>query len=138
MTLITSIVCPSFQVKQDTDKLRVMYREGPDDTPFHTLLAEGLVDGPVDVCELNIALFIAFELAVSQALLRFNFFCRSLCLMGVNSLQKMVSFMVFLQQNHYGFYHIVLLSYMISVFLIESHIISGEILLLLAVWQRLV
>lgn len=73
MTLITSIVCPSFQVKQDTDKLRVMYREGPDDTPFHTLLAEGQVDGPADVCELNIALFIAFELAVSQALLRFNF-----------------------------------------------------------------
>ncbi|KAH7666339.1 Bet v1-like protein [Dioscorea alata] len=39
-----------WKVKQDTDKLRVMYREGPDGTPFHTLLAEGQVDGPVDVC----------------------------------------------------------------------------------------
>ncbi|XP_051150364.1 uncharacterized protein LOC127264858 isoform X2 [Andrographis paniculata] len=27
-----------------------MYREGPEGTPFHTLLAEGYVDGPVDVC----------------------------------------------------------------------------------------
>ncbi|XP_066340108.1 uncharacterized protein [Miscanthus floridulus] len=37
-------------VKQDTDQLRVMYREGPDGTPFHTLLAEGFADGPIDVC----------------------------------------------------------------------------------------
>ncbi|XP_024987038.1 uncharacterized protein LOC112522180 isoform X2 [Cynara cardunculus var. scolymus] len=27
-----------------------MYREGPAGTPFHTLLAEGYVDGPLDVC----------------------------------------------------------------------------------------
>ncbi|XP_044365047.1 uncharacterized protein [Triticum aestivum] len=27
-----------------------MYREGPDGTPFHTLLAEGFADGPIDVC----------------------------------------------------------------------------------------
>jgi len=27
-----------------------MYREGPDGTPFHTLLAEGYADGPIDVC----------------------------------------------------------------------------------------
>lgn len=28
-----------------------MYREGPEGTPFHTLLVEGFVDGPVDVCK---------------------------------------------------------------------------------------
>jgi hypothetical protein len=28
-----------------------MYREGPDGTPFHTLLAEGFADGPIDVCK---------------------------------------------------------------------------------------
>ncbi|XP_039042239.1 uncharacterized protein LOC120181099 isoform X2 [Hibiscus syriacus] len=27
-----------------------MYREGPHGTPFHTLLVEGYVDGPLDVC----------------------------------------------------------------------------------------
>ena len=27
-----------------------MYREGPEGTPFHSLLAQGYVDGPVDVC----------------------------------------------------------------------------------------
>lgn len=37
-------------MKQDTDQLRVMYREGPEGTPFHTLLAEGFADGPIDVC----------------------------------------------------------------------------------------
>ncbi|XP_057784690.1 uncharacterized protein LOC131002036 [Salvia miltiorrhiza] len=40
----------NWKVKQDTEELRVMYREGPEGTPFHTLLAEGYVDGPVDVC----------------------------------------------------------------------------------------
>ncbi|KAK4392017.1 hypothetical protein Sango_1979500 [Sesamum angolense] len=39
-----------FSAKQDTEELRVMYREGPEGSPFHTLLAEGYVDGPVDVC----------------------------------------------------------------------------------------
>jgi len=28
-----------------------MYREGPEGTPFHTLLVEGYVDGPLDLCE---------------------------------------------------------------------------------------
>jgi len=28
-----------------------MYREGPEGTPFHTMLVEGFVDGPVDVCK---------------------------------------------------------------------------------------
>jgi len=31
-----------------------MYREGPHGTPFHTLLAEGFADGPIDVCEFEI------------------------------------------------------------------------------------
>lgn len=39
------------QVKQDSEEFRVMYREGPEGTPFHTLLVEGYVDGPVDVCK---------------------------------------------------------------------------------------
>ncbi|XP_068634813.1 uncharacterized protein [Aristolochia californica] len=39
-----------WKLKQDNDQLRVMYREGPQGTPFHTLLAEGYVDGPIDVC----------------------------------------------------------------------------------------
>lgn len=30
-----------------------MYREGPEGTPFHTLLVEGYVDGPADVCKHN-------------------------------------------------------------------------------------
>ncbi|KAL0337090.1 UNVERIFIED_CONTAM: hypothetical protein Scaly_1984100 [Sesamum calycinum] len=40
----------AWKVKQDTEELRVMYREGPEGSPFHTLLAEGYVDGSVDVC----------------------------------------------------------------------------------------
>nr|XP_027068525.1 uncharacterized protein LOC113693934 isoform X1 [Coffea arabica]XP_027068526.1 uncharacterized protein LOC113693934 isoform X1 [Coffea arabica] len=39
-----------WKVKQDTEEFRVMYREGPEGTPFHTLLVEGYVDGPLDVC----------------------------------------------------------------------------------------
>lgn len=39
-----------WKLKQDDDQIRVMYREGPEGTPFHTLLAEGYVDGPIDVC----------------------------------------------------------------------------------------
>ncbi|PIN07469.1 hypothetical protein CDL12_19967 [Handroanthus impetiginosus] len=37
-------------LKHDTEEFRVMYREGPAGTPFHTLLVEGYVDGPLDVC----------------------------------------------------------------------------------------
>ncbi|KAG8376845.1 hypothetical protein BUALT_Bualt09G0106200 [Buddleja alternifolia] len=39
-----------WKVKEDTEEFRVMYREGPEGTPYHTLLVEGYVDGPVDVC----------------------------------------------------------------------------------------
>lgn len=39
-----------WKLKQDGEEFRVMYREGPEGTPFHTMLVEGFVDGPVDVC----------------------------------------------------------------------------------------
>ncbi|KAF3663106.1 putative DEAD-box ATP-dependent RNA helicase 37-like isoform 1 [Capsicum annuum] len=42
--------CGVWKIKQDTEDYRVMYREGPEGTPFHTLLVEGYVDGPSDVC----------------------------------------------------------------------------------------
>ncbi|XWS56095.1 hypothetical protein CRYUN_Cryun09bG0057000 [Craigia yunnanensis] len=38
------------KLKHDNEEFRVMYREGPHGTPFHTLLVEGYVDGPLDVC----------------------------------------------------------------------------------------
>jgi hypothetical protein len=41
-----------WKLKQDNEEFRVMYREGPQGTPFHTLLVEGFVDGPVDICKL--------------------------------------------------------------------------------------
>ncbi|KAJ4762448.1 polyketide cyclase/dehydrase/lipid transport superfamily protein [Rhynchospora pubera] len=39
-----------WKLKQDTDQLRVLYREDPHGMPFHTLLLEGFADGPIDVC----------------------------------------------------------------------------------------
>ncbi|KAK9170245.1 hypothetical protein Syun_002385 [Stephania yunnanensis] len=39
-----------WKLKQDNEDYRVMYREGPQGSPFHTLLVEGFVDGPIDVC----------------------------------------------------------------------------------------
>lgn len=39
-----------WKLKQDTDQLRVMYREGSEGTPFHTLLSEGYINGPLDNC----------------------------------------------------------------------------------------
>ncbi|XP_023760915.1 uncharacterized protein LOC111909341 [Lactuca sativa] len=39
-----------WKIKHDNQDCRVMYREGPTGTPFHSLLAEGYVDGPLDVC----------------------------------------------------------------------------------------
>ncbi|XP_073016800.1 uncharacterized protein [Primulina eburnea] len=39
-----------WKVKEETEEFRVMYREGPEGTPFHSLLIEGYVDGPLDVC----------------------------------------------------------------------------------------
>ncbi|KAJ8752373.1 hypothetical protein K2173_004009 [Erythroxylum novogranatense] len=39
-----------WKLKDANEEYRVMYREGPQGTPFHTLLVEGYVDGPVDAC----------------------------------------------------------------------------------------
>ncbi|KAJ8754472.1 hypothetical protein K2173_005633 [Erythroxylum novogranatense] len=39
-----------WKLKDDKEEYRVMYREGPQGTPFHTLLVEGYVDGPIDAC----------------------------------------------------------------------------------------
>ncbi|XP_023528896.1 uncharacterized protein LOC111791682 [Cucurbita pepo subsp. pepo] len=39
-----------WKTKHDDEEFRVMYREGPKGAPYHTLLVEGFVDGPVDVC----------------------------------------------------------------------------------------
>lgn len=39
-----------WKLKQDTQEYRVMYREGPKGSPYHTLLVEGYVDGPLDIC----------------------------------------------------------------------------------------
>ncbi|XP_010247960.1 PREDICTED: uncharacterized protein LOC104590892 [Nelumbo nucifera] len=39
-----------WKIKEDGEQFRVMYREGPQGTPFHTLLAEGYVDAPLDIC----------------------------------------------------------------------------------------
>jgi hypothetical protein len=40
-----------WKLKQDGEEFRVMYREGPEGTPYHTMLVEGFVDAPVDVCK---------------------------------------------------------------------------------------
>ncbi|KAF5175602.1 Polyketide cyclase/dehydrase/lipid transport superfamily protein [Thalictrum thalictroides] len=39
-----------WKLKDDSEEYRVMYREGPQGSPFQTLLTEGYADGPVDVC----------------------------------------------------------------------------------------
>ncbi|KAL5720730.1 hypothetical protein ACHQM5_013370 [Ranunculus cassubicifolius] len=40
----------TWKLKEDNKDYRVMYREGPEGSPFHTLLAEGYVAAPLDVC----------------------------------------------------------------------------------------
>ncbi|XP_042511352.1 uncharacterized protein LOC122086530 isoform X3 [Macadamia integrifolia] len=39
-----------WKLKEDNEEFKVMYREGPQGTPFHMILVEGFVDAPVDVC----------------------------------------------------------------------------------------
>lgn len=39
-----------WKVKEDNDEYRIMYRGEPKGSPFHTLLAEGYADAPMDVC----------------------------------------------------------------------------------------
>ncbi|KAF9664847.1 hypothetical protein SADUNF_Sadunf16G0060600 [Salix dunnii] len=42
-----------WKIKEDHEEFRVMYRPGPQGTPFHSLLAEGYVDGTVDTSAKN-------------------------------------------------------------------------------------
>ncbi|KAJ4893396.1 Polyketide cyclase/dehydrase and lipid transport superfamily protein [Raphanus sativus] len=39
-----------WKVKHDREDCRVMYREGLEGSPFHTLLVEGYMDGPIQDC----------------------------------------------------------------------------------------
>lgn len=69
-----------------------MYREGPEGTPFHTLLVEGYVDGPLDVCKLSqnaqkLYSFIHCGVFIDQV----SIYNRSMYFMGVLPLQQMVS-----------------------------------------------
>ncbi|XP_026405392.1 uncharacterized protein LOC113300386 isoform X2 [Papaver somniferum] len=50
LDMLRSVEDGDWKMKQDTDEYRVMYREGPQGTPLHSLLVEGFVDGPMDVC----------------------------------------------------------------------------------------
>ncbi|CAN8259709.1 unnamed protein product [Cochlearia groenlandica] len=40
----------TWKVKHDDEDCRVMYREGFEGSPFHTLLVEGYMDGPIQDC----------------------------------------------------------------------------------------
>ncbi|XVE61361.1 hypothetical protein DITRI_Ditri06bG0033400 [Diplodiscus trichospermus] len=50
-----------WKLKHDGEEFRVMYREGPHGSLFHTLLVEGYVDGPSDICQFS-SYFDIFEL----------------------------------------------------------------------------
>ncbi|KAI3843298.1 hypothetical protein MKW92_021310 [Papaver armeniacum] len=50
LDMLRSVRDGDWKLKQDTDEYRVMYRQGPPGTPLHSLLVEGFVDGPMDVC----------------------------------------------------------------------------------------
>lgn len=52
----TKIVDGEWKVKQDTPQFRVMYREGPEGAPYHSLCLDGVIDGP-----LSHALVVAWE-----------------------------------------------------------------------------
>lgn len=88
-----------------------MYREGPQGTPFHTLLVEGYVDGPLDVCKIKLKQLKQFDLHLTsmsfdslRALqvnktsssshnfqITFASYCRLMHLVGDGPLQEMVS-----------------------------------------------
>lgn len=40
-------------MKHDHEDCRVMYREGLEGSPFHTLLVEGYMDGPIQDCKFS-------------------------------------------------------------------------------------
>ncbi|CAI0402312.1 unnamed protein product [Linum tenue] len=46
----TKAAVGEWNLKESNEEFRVMYREGPQGTPMHTLFVEGFVDGPTDTC----------------------------------------------------------------------------------------
>ncbi|CAL1370719.1 unnamed protein product [Linum trigynum] len=46
----TKATVGEWNLKESNEEFRVMYREGPQGTPMHTLFVEGFVDGPTDTC----------------------------------------------------------------------------------------
>ncbi|XP_021860342.2 uncharacterized protein [Spinacia oleracea] len=71
----------SWKLKQDTEDYRVMYREGPVGSPFHSLLVEGYIDAPLDA---------------------FMLLCRSMCFLGISPLSKMIAEAKSLQKVRIG------------------------------------
>lgn len=78
-----------------------MYRQGPEGTPFHTLLVEGYVDGPLDVCESHWNdqnILISIILLFTCVVINFNIYNLMTCilyyrfvyLVGDNPVQEMV------------------------------------------------
>ncbi|KAG0558305.1 hypothetical protein KC19_10G017800 [Ceratodon purpureus] len=43
----TKVVDGEWKVKQDTPRFRVMYREGPEGAPYHSLCLDGIIEGPM-------------------------------------------------------------------------------------------
>uniref|UniRef100_A0A6N2N6C6 Uncharacterized protein n=1 Tax=Salix viminalis TaxID=40686 RepID=A0A6N2N6C6_SALVM len=43
-----------WKMKEDHEEFRVMYRPGPEGSPFHSLLVEGYVDATVDACKFRL------------------------------------------------------------------------------------
>jgi hypothetical protein len=43
----TKVVDGEWKVKQDTPRFRVMYREGLEGAPYHSLCLDGIIDGPL-------------------------------------------------------------------------------------------
>ncbi|CAD5330984.1 unnamed protein product [Arabidopsis thaliana] len=50
LSKLRSVSMTDHQLKHDLEDCRVMYREGLDGSPFHTLLVEGYMDGPIHEC----------------------------------------------------------------------------------------
>ncbi|CAH8348842.1 unnamed protein product [Eruca vesicaria subsp. sativa] len=50
-----------WKVKHDHEDCRVMYREGFDGSPFHTLLVEGYMDGPIQDCKRKVMVSMFFR-----------------------------------------------------------------------------
>jgi hypothetical protein len=93
----------SWQVKEDHEEFRVMYRPGPQGTPFHSLLVEGYVDGTVDTCKFMWIIHKLWALSSRMSKMKAIILhklktpltstitsCRFMHLLGGNTLQKMV------------------------------------------------